>query len=438
MISFFRFSPTVISIASNTFAQMLGKVATAGTTFLMTIAIARAFGAAGYGDFTKITTYVALFFLFADFGLNAAYLQQHGTTRNDATRNHAEPYWNVLLGVRLVGSIFLLFLAIAVLSFLPQSTTDGFTGLVRLGIILYSPVIVFGALLTTANAYFQKQLRYSFSTIAVTAGSVVSLVLIWIAAGAFTSAAGTIGSVIALLVGSVVTALLAFFFVRRFKQSLTPSFNRSMARALLFAAIPLGATLIFNVVYFRIDSLIMTLTRTTVEVGIYGLAYKFFELPLVVPTFFMNSVFALMVRNANPTRIFKKSFWILFPSSLLTSIVLWFGAPLLSLIKSDFSASVPVLRVLSLGLPFFFLTSLTMWTIIVLKKQAALLFMYGTSMVVTVLADLLFIPPYGMMAAAWITVGSEALVLFISGVVLSRSLRQDVMMIKSEARNPKS
>mgnify|MGYP001559780963 CR=1 FL=1 len=420
-------SPVTLSVATNTLAQILGKIATAGTTFLVTIIIARSFGAEGYGDFTKITTYVALFFLFADFGLNAVYLQLSAVSKTE------DGWWSALLGLRLIGSIFLLFLAIAVLSFLPQRTTDGFTGLVRLGIILYSPAIIFQALLTTANAYFQKNLRYSFSTIAIAVGSVVSLVLIWIAAGIFTSAAGTLGSVVALLIGSVATAGVAFFFVRRLKQSRSPSFNRPMARSLLFAAIPLGATLIFNVVYFRIDSIIMTLTRTTAEVGIYGLAYKFFELPLVLPTFFMNSVFALMVRNANATRIFKKSFWILFPSSLVFTIILWATAPLLSLINQDFSASVPVLRVLSLSLPFFFLTSLTMWTIIAIKKQMALLFIYGISMVVTILADIVFIPTHGMMAAAWITVGSEALVLVVSGVVLQRYLRN----LQNNPTNPR-
>lgn len=420
-----RLSPTVISIASNTFAQTLGKIATAGTAFLITIAIARAYGAEGYGDFTKITTYVALFFLFADFGLNAVFLQKTTNNKQPTTNNQSEEqWWRTLLGARIAGSALLTFLAITILSFLPQGTTYGFTGLVRLGIILYSPAIVFQALLTTANAYFQKQLRYSFSTIAVAAGSVVSLLMVWIAAGVFTSPAGTVGSVVALLFGSVVTAAIALYFVRHLTQSLSPAFNRSMARALLFSAFPLGATLIFNVVYFRIDSVIMTLTRTTAEVGIYGLAYKFFELPLVLPTFFMNSVFALMVRNANATRMFKKSFWILLPSSFVLMVILWNIAPLVLLIKEDFASSVSVLRVLSLSLPFFFLTSLTMWTIIALKKQMALLFIYGISMVITIIADLLFIPVYGIFAAAWITVASETLVLIISGIFLFRYFRK--------------
>lgn len=427
MISFPRSSPAIFSVASNTVAQILGKVATAGTTLLITVLIARSFGAVGYGDFTKITTFVAFFFLFADFGLNAAYLQQTTNNKQSSTGNVTNiDLWSTLLGVRLAGSIFLMFLAIALLSFLPQSTTHGFTALVRLGIILYSPAIVFQALLTTANAYFQKKLRYSFSTIAVSTGSVVSLVLIWIAVGVFTTPAGILGSVIALLSGSVVTAVLAFYFVRRLKQSLSPAFNRSMAQSLLLSAIPLGTTLMFNVVYFRIDSLILTLTRTTTEVGLYGLAYKFFELPLVVPTFFMNTVFALMVRNANVIGKFKKSFWILLPSSMVLTIFIWYFAPLLAFIKQDFSGSIPVLRVLSLGLPFFFLTSLTMWTIIALKKQMSLLFIYGASMAVTIFVDILFIPTHGMMAAAWITVASEAVVFVVSTIFLLRYIRKGV------------
>ncbi|KKU85598.1 MAG: Polysaccharide biosynthesis protein [Candidatus Gottesmanbacteria bacterium GW2011_GWA2_47_9] len=88
------------------------------------------------------------------------------------------------------------------------------------------------------------------------------------------------------------------------------------------------------------------------------------------------------------------------------------------MIKSDFSASIPALRVLSLGLPFFFLTSLTMWTLIALKKQWALAGIYGLSMVINIALNLWLIPVYGYMAAAWITVLSEGVVLLLSGIFL--------------------
>ena len=46
-----------------------------------------------------------------------------------------------------------------------------------MGIIFFTPSIVFQALTTTGNALFQKYLRYDLSTIAISHGSLVSLML---------------------------------------------------------------------------------------------------------------------------------------------------------------------------------------------------------------------------------------------------------------------
>jgi len=108
--------------------------------------------------------------------------------------------------------------------------------------------------------------------------------------------------------------------------------------------------------------------------------------------------------------------------SLVSLSFMWFAAPLLSFVKSDFTASIGALRVLSLGLPFFFVTSATMWALIALKKQSALAVIYGVSMIVNVVGNILLVPTYGFMAAAWLTVISEGLVLILSGSLLVRAL----------------
>ena len=58
-------------VAKNTFYQLVARSATSFIGFLITLIIARHYGVLGYGDFTKITSYVALFYLVIDFGLNA-------------------------------------------------------------------------------------------------------------------------------------------------------------------------------------------------------------------------------------------------------------------------------------------------------------------------------------------------------------------------------
>ena len=64
-----------------------------------------------------------------------------------------------------------------------------------------------------------------------------------------------------------------------------------------------------------------------------------------------------------------------------------------------------------------------MWTLIALGKQIVLAFIYGSLMASTIVLDVLIIPSFGAIGAAWVTVGSEALVLFISGIFLRRYLK---------------
>ncbi|MBI5620073.1 flippase [Candidatus Gottesmanbacteria bacterium] len=398
----------------NTTSQLIGKLIGASTAFVVAFLLARRLGADGYGDFTKITTFVAPFFLVADFGLNAIFLQ----------KKDSDLWWPHLLGLRLAAGFSLMFLALAILALTPQGTTQGYTGFVRFGIILFTPAVLFQAIITTANAVFQKQLRYDLATIAIAAGSAATLILV------LPQTAGVLSSLVAVVIGTAVTAIVSFVLARRNSKTTGVALTPGTLRHLFVPAIPLGATLLFNLVYFRADSFIITFTRSTGEVGIYGLAYKVFELPLVLPTFFMNAVYPLMIQDTGDRRqtglkkIFRSASIYLFLVSCILLLVTWLAAPLLSLIKSDFTSSVGALRVLSLGLPFFFLTSLTMWTLIALKKQWVLAAIYGASMLLNILLNIWFIPLYGYMAAAWVTVGSEAVVLIVSGWVLIRQMRQ--------------
>ena len=382
----------------------------------MSILLARAFGVDGYGDVTKIATFVAIFYPLADFGMNAVFLQ-----KKDAL-------WAELLGVRLVTSVCLVFLAMALLVFLPQGAGQGYTAVVRLGIIVLLPSVVFQAIVTTTNAAFQKRFRYDLAAVAIIAGSAVTIGAVWILAPT-----GVIGVIVALGIGAMTTAAAALLFVKPLEGPVRPVLYRSSLADYFTRALPLGMTIAFNLIYFRADQIILALSRQTAEVGLYGLAYKVFEFFLAVPTFVMNSAYPLMVQKANqesarlPARqgirnqglrqLFQKMLLAMIPASIFMMLIMWVASPLLTMIRPEFAGSIPALRVLSLGLPFFFLTSLTMWTMIAAKKHMALIGIYGVSMILNVLLNIWLVPQYGYMAAAWVTVSSEAVVLAASVII---------------------
>jgi len=385
------------------------------------------YGASGYGDFTKITTFVAVFYLFSDFGINAIYLRL--ISRNGGGDKTAE--WQVLLTTRILISLFYIFICAAILAFLPTGANRGYTALVKIGILLYAPSILVQALITTANAVFQEHLRYDLAAISAAAGSLVSVILIWFITLLYLPQIAVIASVVAILAGGTVTTVTALAATRKYVR-LNLVWDMTRMRQLISSSIPVGITLIFNVIYFRADSFILAFTRSTEELGIYGLAYKIFEFPLVLPVFFVNAVYPILlsrmsdgIQTVEFIKLIRKSAALLTIGSVLVTAAVWVLAPLLSLIRPEFASSVTPLRILGLGMPFFFLSNLTMWIMIALKKQGALVAIYGLSMIFNIVANIFLIPVYGYIAAAWITVVSEGFILLAGGTYIIRELSFD-------------
>lgn len=417
-------------IAGNTISQLIGRVVSSVSVFLMSFIIAQRFGPEGYGDFVKITTYVGFFYLLADFGINAVYLQKANSAQSPQGR---DPVWQELFGLRILLSMVLLAAAFLLLDAFPVGFGQGYTPLVRTGIRLLIPVILFQAVTTTTNALFQRLLRYDRATVAQTVGSMV-MVLVTIGLVFFVPALGPLLGVVSVFSGGVATSLVALLFVARTISDARPVFRRAALVRLFSEAAPLGLALVFNLIYFHADSVILTIYRSTKEVGIYGLAYKVFELPLVVPIFFMNAVYPMLLMSMKGPRrgdipstraVLRTAFFVLLVSSILIAAALWVASPLLTLIRADFAESILPLRILLLGLPIFFVSALYMWFIIAARKQTILLLIHGVAMVGNIAANILVVPTKGYVASAWITVASEAFVLAMSALYVYTGKRHD-------------
>lgn len=403
-------------VSFNVLFQVLGKAISASTTFFITLSLAHMFGAAGYGDIVKVITYVSAFFVIADFGLNAVYISADQKT-------HALPS---LFLIRVLWSGFLLAVSYVVLSVIPVGSGDGYSQAVRLGIFLYAPSIFFQSVITTTNAVFQKHLRYDYGVYAVVVGSVASLVAIYFFS--ITPHAPALVGASVYLIGSVATSIVAFFCVKKLETFTTKPQKRYM-KDLFIASLPIGLTLVANIIYSHADSLILTLTRTTIEVGTYGFAYRFFETLLVIPTFMMNASYPVLLVSKKQSRElllrrYKKLATTLIILSVGIGVVIWMMAPLLSYVREDFLASVTYIRILVLSLPLFFLSSLVMWMLFVFKKRWQLTIIYVIAMIVNIVANMQFVPQYGAIASAWITIISEGLVLVGTYSVLSFALRE--------------
>lgn len=400
------------TVILNTLFQLLGKGVTGLVSFAISILLASQLGLTGYGDYTKITTFVAFFWLLSDFGVNALYV------KTDTSDTHNS--FGSLLALRLLFSAVLITTASGISLLLPSSGTNGYPWFIKTGIMLYSITILFQSMTMSANALFQKNLRYDLSVWASVSGSIVSLVGLLCISKVFLVSQNVLSSLLIMITGIAITSCVSLYLAKtRIRFSF--QYETQTMKKLFFLSLPVGLTLLFNVAYFRIDSVILALTRTTAEVGAYGFAYKIFEFLLVIPSFFMNSLYPILLEeeknrlsknHTSHSLLISKSAVFLFLSGCILSCVIFIATPIIATLKG-FDASITPLRILSLSLPFFFLTSLFMWLMIVRSKQKQLAYIYGFSLMVNCIGNILLIPRYGMSAASIMTGATEIMTLLL-------------------------
>src|SRR3989344_3068752 len=106
---------SLLKISQQTLWQILGKVVTSLSTFVILALIARNYSEEGTGIFTLVLTYLAMFYLLSDFGFNAHALKKYQISNI----KYQKEEFRKLLGTRILWSISLVILAIATLLFWP-------------------------------------------------------------------------------------------------------------------------------------------------------------------------------------------------------------------------------------------------------------------------------------------------------------------------------
>ena len=401
----------------NAGAQILGKGFTAGTTLVVTLLVGRSLGPAGFGDFTKIFVFVGYFYTFADFGLNSIYIAK-------SNPQNEKLLFRVLVSLRLVMALVFVALALLVGFLLPYNAQEntGFGPLVKIGIAVASLTILTQALYTSANSLFQKKLRYDLSTVAAISGSLVILLSVILT----TASGGSITQyVLAYVVGGLVTVFVAYLILfKRWQILVFPKIDRLAFSNYLSKSWPVGLALILNLLYFRVDVLILAWVRQPQEVGIYGLAYQFFEASLAVPIFFVNAIYPYLAAlyKKNIGKFYKNfKFWVLvlLAISVLVSVFLILVSFLIPFLYDlRFAPSKAPLVILASGIPFFFLSALLWHILIIYDRQKNLALVYGAGFIFNLAANLIFIPKFGYIAAAVNTVISEAFILLLLAVIV--------------------
>lgn len=381
-------------IFKQTFWQIIGKVISSVSTFIILGIVARNYHEAGVGKFSLVLTYLAMFNLLSDFGFNAHELRDNRLV------------WPKLLGVRIIWSVILSIVALAILLFFSKELVEPtFFGILA---------ILGSAIFVTCNLIFQKKQRYDLSILASSIGTIAGLIAyIWLA---------TIKLPVSFLLYAnslswIVIAFFSLILVKKFLPSFSPIFDKRYSINLFKECWPIAATLGLNVVYFRADAFILAYFKGFSQAGVYNLAYSIFQAALVLPTFVMNAYYPILLKGAQ--KIKTVALLLIAVALVGTLLTLIFSSQIISaLTGKGFGGSAQALQILSLSFPAFFLSSLLMWVLISKGQYKKMLVIYAIGLIFNLAANFFYIPLFSYSAASVVTVISEYLILLLLTVSL--------------------
>lgn len=406
----------LFKISKQTAWQILGKLVTSVSTFIILGVVTRNYGQEGTGVFTLSLAYLAMFYLLADFGFNAHVLRKLKVQPLDFARSERfgkseklKVEWRQLLGTRLVWAAVSVILAVGLLSFLPFGSAELSKA------IIFGSLAIFGsAIFVTCNLIFQARLRYELSVLASSLGTLASLP-IFLILSVYKYPAYFL--LLAHFFGWVIIAVLGLALIRKLLKGIKPIFSFDYTYLLFKQSWPIAATLILNIVYFRADSFMIAYFKPIADVGIYNVAYAVFQSVLVLPTFIMNAYYPLMLTSLNGVKFVGLS---LFALAGFGTLMMTFFAPLILRILTGggFIGSVQSLQILSLGFPAYFLSALSMWLLVTKGRYKIMLLIYTSGLAFNLILNFIYIPTYSFLAASWITVISEYAIFIMQVFVL--------------------
>jgi O-antigen/teichoic acid export membrane protein len=394
---------TAARAALDVVIQVVGRLANLLLGLVVIVVLTRELGAGRFGQWSAIYAIVQLAGVLSDLGLEPA------TIRDAAAHpEHRERLVGALLRLRILLSIPATALAAAACALVAVDGDMALAGVIAsLTVIATAPACL--------EVVYRLRVRNDVPIAVMTLNSIV-----WTAAVVVLAAShdAHISAFAGALLGAAVisSAVQAWVAVRG--QPIDLHGPREDLRRIARVGIPIGIGSLLTLAYVRIDQVLVLEIAGEHDAGLYGAAYQLLDKAQFVPSAVMTTLFpriaaAHFVDRERLTRLTRlASEHLAMVSFPVLAFAIAAAAPLVDLLYGaefdDAARALPVLMGAFVTSSFGYLVgNLT----IVAGTQVRFVWIAAVALVLNVIANVLLIPSYGFMAAAWVTLGTGAFVL---------------------------
>lgn len=406
-------------IASNTLISYTGRIIS--TVFaLVTIGfITRSLGQEGFGQYTTVLAFLSLFVILADLGLHSLMTREISkpisrTFGAAGGRDGFSIISSNFFTIRASASLLFLLTGAGAVFFFPYPME------VKVGISIGAIGFFFLSLHQLLLGVFQKHLAMHLVALAEVTGRGTQLLLVYII---FTWGVGhpTYENefflyLVAMSAASFIIFSLTFLVAQRYIR-IGLRFDFAYWGQIIKTTWPIALSIVLTLVYFKIDTIFLSLMKPAADVGIYGAAYRVLEGLIFFPAMFAGIMMPILARDAiSDMEHFKIVFQKSFRAITIFALPLVGGGWVLAysvtyLIGGEaFIVAGAPLQALFVATGIIFFGNILGRAVIALDLQKKAVLAYLLGVVLNVVLNLIFIPSHTYMGAAWTTVVTEFLV----------------------------
>jgi O-antigen/teichoic acid export membrane protein len=397
-----------LATSSDVLRKLLGYVVLA--------TLARSLSTSDMGELFFAMTFASMFAMLTELGTHR-YLTRKVAQRPERAIEHLSE----VLSLRLpaLGAAFLLLNGIGWL-LMPE----------RIHILLpISLYVLVGDLYYSFGSLFLglRRVGYRFATGLIDVVLLVVLVLVAVQLG------WSLGAVlVCYVVSSVtlvgVTALLVRWRFGRYQFVPDSGRLREVARE----SFPFFLLVSLGLVYFKVDTMMIAFMRSAEDVARYEAGFKFFEISRFAVRsagmVFFPLCAGLVARNdwVSLRSLVRKLLMVAAGAGTVLGVgVIWLAPVLIPLVwGSAYETSIPVVRVLFLGLPFLYMSYVSTFVAQALGLERAVVGVMAVAVLGNVSMNAVAVPAWGPVGAAWTTVIGECLLALALTSMVVRGARK--------------
>lgn len=366
--------------------------------------IARYYGPKIFGQFTAAQVIATNFIILADFGFDLLLTTEIAKNRVKANKLFIQ-YFSLKITFCLIALILMFLL----------SLFGSFSSQTKSLIMILSFYMVFSTLSNFLSALYKGFEKLEYETLLTLMMNfflflfafplIILKVDIKIVASIF---------VLSRLLGFIV----GIIFCRKVLPNLSLEFSFQDFEEIKNKVLVFGFFLLFNNLFFQLDTILLSLWRNDEDVGIYQAVFKLIMLPLVIPDIYTNALLPTLSRLYSENRenwvkagrLMNKTLIVLIIP--ITIILFAYAEQIIHLIYGNvnYVNSVPVLRIFSLVLFIRFSFEASALMLTTSNKQNIRLYTVIIASILNLVLNYYFIPRYGILGAAIISLMTNIIV----------------------------